>query len=129
MEQIYTLFCTFALLILDSSMFNAINSSKMNSLKAIEEFSTTLEDIQGQQDVFQELSTKQVLTFLALEDVWQLLSSRCILSMKRLLTRTNNPFKISSKFRKQSGSLSIISLNSKDKEEALEHQKSHHRMN
>jgi len=48
--------------------------------------------------------------------------------MKRLLTRTNNPFKISSKFRKQLGSLSIVSLNSKDKEEALEHQKSHHRM-
>ena len=49
--------------------------------------------------------------------------------MKRLLTRTNNPFKISSKFRKQPGSLLIITLNSKDKEEALEHQGSHHRMN
>jgi len=48
--------------------------------------------------------------------------------MKRLLTRTNNPFKISSKFRKQLGSLSIVSLNSRDKEEASEHQKSHHRM-
>ena len=58
----------------------------------------------------------------------KVLSSRCILNMKRLLTRTNNPFKISSKFRQQPGSLSIISLNSQDKEEALEHQKSHHLM-
>jgi len=57
-----------------------------------------------------------------------MLSSRCILNMKRLLTRTNNPFKISSKFSKQLGNLSIISLNSKDKEKALEHQKSPHRM-
>jgi len=34
-------------------MFNVINSSKMNSLRTIEECSRTPEDIQGQQDVFQ----------------------------------------------------------------------------
>jgi len=56
------------------------------------------------------------------------LSSRCILNMKRLLFQKNNPFKISSKFRKQLGSSVIVSLNIKVKEEALEHQKSHHRM-
>jgi len=48
-----------------------------------------------------------------------MLSSRCILNMKRLLTWPNNPFKISSKFRKQPGSLSIILLNNKDKEESI----------
>jgi len=34
-------------------MFNVINSLKMNSLKTIQEFSRTSEDIQGQQGVFQ----------------------------------------------------------------------------
>jgi len=34
-------------------MFNVVNSSKMNSLKTIQEFSRTPENIQGQQDVFQ----------------------------------------------------------------------------
>jgi len=38
-------------------MFSVINSSKMNSLKNIQEFSRTPEDIQGQQVVFQELRT------------------------------------------------------------------------
>jgi len=57
---IYTLFSSSTLLILDSGMSNVINSSKMNNLKTIQEFSRTLEDIsslnifiQGQQDVFQ----------------------------------------------------------------------------
>ena len=36
---------------------NVINSSKMNSLKTIQEFSRTPEDIQGQQDLFQVAST------------------------------------------------------------------------
>jgi len=34
----------------------------MNSLKTIQEFSRTPENIQGQQDVFQGSTTKQVLT-------------------------------------------------------------------
>jgi len=51
-----------------------------------------------------------------------LLSSRCILNMKRLLIWKNDPFKISRKFRKRLGSLSIVSSNSNDKEEVLEHQ-------
>jgi len=38
-------------------MFNAINSSKMNNLKTIKEFSRTPENTQGQQDVFQESGT------------------------------------------------------------------------
>jgi len=38
-------------------MFNVINSSKMNSLKTIQGFSRTPEDIQGQQVVFQESRT------------------------------------------------------------------------
>jgi len=38
-------------------MFNLINSSKMNNLKAIQEFSRTPENTQGQQDDFQESST------------------------------------------------------------------------
>jgi len=42
-------------------MFNAINSSKMNNLKTIQEFSRTPENIQGQHDVFQESRTKRVL--------------------------------------------------------------------
>jgi len=33
-------------------MFNVINSSKMNSLQTIQEFSRSPEDIQGQQVVF-----------------------------------------------------------------------------
>jgi len=59
MKPIYTLFCSFALLILDSSMFTVINSSKMflNRLKTIQEFSRTPEDFQGQQVVFQESRT------------------------------------------------------------------------
>jgi len=56
MKQIYTLFCSFTLFILDSSMFNVINSSKMNNLKTIQEFSRTPENIQGQH-VFQESRT------------------------------------------------------------------------
>jgi len=43
-------------------MFNVMNSSKMNSLKTIQEFSRMPKDIQGQQDVFQGSTTKQVLT-------------------------------------------------------------------
>jgi len=38
-------------------MFNVTNGSKMNSLKTIQEFSRTPEDIQGQQVVFQESRT------------------------------------------------------------------------
>jgi len=38
-------------------MFNVINSSKMNNLKTIQEFSRTMEIIQGQQHVFQESRT------------------------------------------------------------------------
>jgi len=34
-------------------MFNAINSSQMNGLKTIQEFSRTPENIEGQQDFFQ----------------------------------------------------------------------------
>ena len=41
MKQIYTLLCSFTLFILDSWMYNVINSSKMNSLKTIQEFSKT----------------------------------------------------------------------------------------
>jgi len=33
-------------------MFNVLNSSKMNNLKTIQEFSRTQKNIQGQQDVF-----------------------------------------------------------------------------
>ena len=40
-----------------SWMFNVINSSKMNNLKTIQEFSRTPENIQGQHDVFQESRT------------------------------------------------------------------------
>jgi len=66
MKPIYTLFCSFALLILDSSMFTVIKSSKininsskmfLNRLKTIQEFSRTPEDFQGQQVVFQESRT------------------------------------------------------------------------
>jgi len=42
-------------------MFNVINSSKMNNLKTIQEFSRTQENTQGQQDVFQESRTKRNL--------------------------------------------------------------------
>ena len=42
-------------------MFNAINSSEMNNLKTIQEFSRALVNIQGQPDVFQESRTKRVL--------------------------------------------------------------------
>jgi len=42
-------------------MFNAVNGSKMNSLKTIQEFSRTPEHIQGQQVVFQESRTERVL--------------------------------------------------------------------
>ena len=55
------LFCSVTLLILDSSLFNVINSSKMNNLKTIQEFSRTPGNIQGQQDIFQESRTKRVL--------------------------------------------------------------------
>jgi len=58
MEQIYTLFYSFTLFILDSSIFNLINSSEMNNLKTIQEISRTPENIQGQQDIFQESKTK-----------------------------------------------------------------------
>jgi len=43
-------------------MFNVINSSKINSLKTIQEFLRTPENIQGQQDVFQGSRTQQALT-------------------------------------------------------------------
>jgi len=62
MEQIYTLFCSFTLLILHSWMFSVINSSKMYGLKTIQEFPRTLEDIQGHQNVFQGSRTWQDLT-------------------------------------------------------------------
>jgi len=58
MEQIHTLFYSFTLFILDSSIFNVINSSEMNNLKTIQEISRTPENIQGQQDIFQESKTK-----------------------------------------------------------------------
>jgi len=45
------------MLILDSCMFNVINSSKRNSVKTIQEFSRMPEEIQVQQDVFQESRT------------------------------------------------------------------------
>ena len=38
MKQIYTLFSSFTLFILDSWMFNAINSSKMKNLKLFKNF-------------------------------------------------------------------------------------------
>jgi len=38
-------------------MFNIINSSEMNNLKTIQEFSRTPENIREQQDVFQESRT------------------------------------------------------------------------
>jgi len=41
-------------------MFNVINSSEINNLKTIQEFSRTQENIQGQQDAFQESRTKWV---------------------------------------------------------------------
>jgi len=41
-------------------MFNVINSSKINNLKSIQEFSRTPDNIQGQQDVFQDSRTKRV---------------------------------------------------------------------
>ena len=40
-KQMYTLFCSFTLFIFYSWMFNVINSSKMNNLKTIQEFSKT----------------------------------------------------------------------------------------
>jgi len=43
-------------------MFNVTNSSKMNSLKTIQEFSRTPKNIQGQHDVFQGSWTQQILT-------------------------------------------------------------------
>jgi len=39
-------------------MFNVINSSKINNLKTIQEFSRTPKNIKGQQDLFQESRTK-----------------------------------------------------------------------
>jgi len=42
-------------------MFNVINSSKINNLKTIQEFSIMPENIQGQQDFFQESRTQGVL--------------------------------------------------------------------
>jgi len=56
MEQIYTLLYSSTLLTFDSCMFNVISSSNMNSVKTIQEFSRTAEDIQGQV-VFQESRT------------------------------------------------------------------------
>jgi len=38
-------------------MFNIINSSEMNNLKTIQEFSRMPENIREQQDVFQESRT------------------------------------------------------------------------
>ena len=61
MKQIYTLFCSFTLFILDFSMFNVINSSKKKNLKTVQEFSRMPENIKGQQDIFQESRTKRVL--------------------------------------------------------------------
>ena len=60
MEQISTKFYSFTMFILDSWMFNVINSSEINNLKTIQEFSRTQENIQGQQDAFQESRTKWV---------------------------------------------------------------------
>jgi len=42
-------------------MFNIDNSTKMNNLRIIQEFSRTPANIQGQQDVFQESRTKRIL--------------------------------------------------------------------
>jgi len=58
MEQISTKLYSFTLFILDSWMFNVINSSEINNHKTIQGFSRTQENIQGQQDVFQESRTK-----------------------------------------------------------------------
>jgi len=63
-------------------MFNAINSSNMNSLKIIQGFSRTPEDIQEQQDVFQGSRTKQVLTA----------NSRTILGAQGRLATLGAPF-------------------------------------
>ena len=61
MEQIYTLFCSCTLFILDSWIFKLINSSPIKIFKNIHEFSRTPENIQGQHDVFQESRTKRDL--------------------------------------------------------------------
>jgi len=53
----------------------------------------------------------------------QVLSLPCILNMKRETSRDSEiqtKKELKSKFRRQPGSLSIISLNNQDKEEALE---------
>jgi len=61
-EQMYTLFCSFTLFILNSWKINVFNSSKTNSSKTIQEFSRTPENIQGQKYVFQGSRTQHVLT-------------------------------------------------------------------
>jgi len=61
MEQIYALFWSFTLFVLDSWIFNLIYSSSMELFKNIQEFSRRPENTQGQQDVFQESRTKRVL--------------------------------------------------------------------
>ena len=60
MEQIYTLFCSFTLFILDFWTFNLINSS-FEIFQNFQEFSRTPENIQGQHDVLQKSRTKRVL--------------------------------------------------------------------
>jgi len=72
-------------------------------------------------DIPQVFNTSDIFNLTEREGM---LSSRCILNMKRLLIRKNDPLKISttkSKFRKRLGSLSIVSWNGNDKE-VLEHQ-------
>jgi len=68
-------------------MFNVINSSLIKNFKNIQEFSRTPENIQGQQDVFQELRTKRVLiansrTFLGAQGRLATLTPISLLSHK-----------------------------------------------
>jgi len=55
MAQIYTLFCSFTVLNLDSSMLtvHVINSSIMNNFTTVKELSRTPENTLEQQGVFQ----------------------------------------------------------------------------
>ena len=58
MEQIYTLFCSFTSFILDSWMFNAINSSLMKNFLNIQEFSWTPENILWTTKCFSRIKDK-----------------------------------------------------------------------
>jgi len=61
MEQIYTLFCSITLFNLASWMFIVINSSIMNNFTTVQELSSTPENTQWQQNVFQGSRTQPVL--------------------------------------------------------------------